>query len=1137
MNYFTIDHIIVYASLFITLLVGLRAGRNIKTIQEYAVGNRMFGTTALVFTYLATNLAGSDVLNNAGMVFSEGIIVIFSFFGFFIAENMMALFVTHKIVMFRDCFTIGDLMRNFYGYYGGVITGILALLQAGILAAMELVALGIICESLLGIKPGFGLIVGGLILAAYSAHGGIKAVVTTDVLQFITLIIGIPLLAYIAVHKAGGMQLLFTQVPSTKLTILHHERFYYYFVCFLSWGIFPSGLIDPAIFQRMLMAKNARQLRHQFFITSISNPFFQVIIMLIGLAGWTLYPQIEANEIVPHIIRELLPQGIKGLTIAGLFSLTMSTVDSYLHIAGLTLVHDVVQPICKKYNIHIRQEHRWAQVSTLLLGFLAIRIALITNNMFELFLDSLACTGPILMFPLLSSIMGLKPEKKAFYIAMFVTVAAWLSCNVFLPEDYNYLATLISIVVNGLTFFSSHFWINNGFKTVKQPRSRYLNEYEHNSSFLQNFLPKNLYAYIQQQLQLQDSSYILAGMFCLLNVIIPHFLWDNMIKLHTKFLLVIYSLGSILSLILMLQDKFSRSFQEKYLPYLFYLALLYCLPFSSTLMFIISHGDSCWLTNIFLCLILLMVLVDWGMILLLSLLGLGFSLLFYPYFGCVKWEWHVTSMYLVIYQLLLAIFIGIFFSYKKKKQLAQITHKQDQLYLSHNLHKADHLYMLQAQAIQKRNLDIQKEPLSIARKALISLAERNPTEADLAQKGIDQLDAFVNYYKASFYQTMDALRLNVATISLERLLIKINANVNNANWTKRISLQLLTQQEYITCDVEKIVPLLADSLKTLLWESPAESCINLTIRDTELCYHLQAITHTDYMRKLPALAFLITQEMSPLVIASSYTGTTLPRSLEVPKTAADLVQRNQVQIIEAHYGHQEGQSSLYKLYVFPVAVDHIRSAIVDQELLPKDVPFDTPASLQLEQTFLDQLSKPPCALDVAIVKDAIEMIKHAHQGQIRKSGEPFYMHPLTVASIVLTMTHDLDAILAALLHDVVEDTPIYLEQIAYQYGQKVAYLVQTLTHLDSTGKKTKLTEAENHEQLASASNEYVIMIKLADRLHNVRTIGFHKPAKKIRIAQETLEFYVPLGSNLEGIGIKKVIEELKNICENLVKNR
>ena len=100
------------------------------------------------------------------------------------------------------------------------------------------------------------------------------------------------------------------------------------------------------------------------------------------------------------------------------------------------------------------------------MGIGAIAIGLHTTDLMGLYLASLEATGPLLMFPLLIGIMGLKPEKKAFYTAMVVTLVTWATCKLFLPEAYDYLATLISILANGIAFFGTHFYINKGFKTV-----------------------------------------------------------------------------------------------------------------------------------------------------------------------------------------------------------------------------------------------------------------------------------------------------------------------------------------------------------------------------------------------------------------------------------------------------------------------------------------------------------------------------------------------------------------------------------------------------------------------------------------------------------------------------------------------
>ncbi len=101
MHYLSLDHLIVYAFLLITLIVGILAGRGIKNMREYVIGNKMYGTTALVLTYLATNLAGATVINTSGGVFDSGIIMPIAFFGLIINYLVQAFFIAPRVVHFR----------------------------------------------------------------------------------------------------------------------------------------------------------------------------------------------------------------------------------------------------------------------------------------------------------------------------------------------------------------------------------------------------------------------------------------------------------------------------------------------------------------------------------------------------------------------------------------------------------------------------------------------------------------------------------------------------------------------------------------------------------------------------------------------------------------------------------------------------------------------------------------------------------------------------------------------------------------------------------------------------------------------------------------------------------------------------
>ncbi len=152
----------------------------------------------------------------------------------------------------------------------------------------------------------------------------------------------------------------------------------------------------------------------------------------------------------------------------------------------------------------------------------------------------------------------------------------------------------------------------------------------------------------------------------------------------------------------------------------------------------------------------------------------------------------------------------------------------------------------------------------------------------------------------------------------------------------------------------------------------------------------------------------------------------------------------------------------------------------------------------------------------------------AHQGQDRASGEPYIFHPLAVARILAEMHMDRESITAAILHDVIEDTAVAREQIATQFGEEVASLVDgvsKLTHLEFESRAEAQAANFRKMMLAMASDLRVILVKLADRLHNMRTLSALRPKKRRRIAHETLEIYVPIAQRLGMRGIRRELEQ------------
>ena len=185
---------------------------------------------------------------------------------------------------------------------------------------------------------------------------------------------------------------------------------------------------------------------------------------------------------------------------------------------------------------------------------------------------------------------------------------------------------------------------------------------------------------------------------------------------------------------------------------------------------------------------------------------------------------------------------------------------------------------------------------------------------------------------------------------------------------------------------------------------------------------------------------------------------------------------------------------------------------------------------QLYQELISRVKKYHPSDDISLIEKAYNLAYMAHKNQLRKSGEPYIIHPLSVAIILAELQLDKETIVSGILHDVVEDTIITDEQLRIQFGNYVALIVDGVTKLEKityNGDKLEY-QAENLRKmfLAMAKDIRVIMVKLADRLHNMRTLQYQPPERQIEIARETMDIYAPLAQRL---GISKMKVELDDL--------
>ncbi len=1159
MNYLGTDHLIVYAFLLVTLLVGLWAGRRVKDIRDYAIANRQLGTGVLTMTILATYITGNQGIGSVGHVFDNGIITVIPIIlcGVVACFLFIIRFIAPKMHLFSGALTTAELMGQFYGRQARFWIAILGALYSTDIVRRQITWLGAIGQ-LLDLPTKTAILWVGLFLILYASRGGMKAISVTDVIQFIAIMVTVPLVAYVVLYKVGGPKNLFGHALSHAS---HHPNLKGYLYQYSLWYLFPAFPLSFPFIQRMLIAKNKRQLINSYYLVTTFLTLFFLLLTIIGLAAILLKETSDINipakssKVYFYIIQNYFSTTVKGIIVVGLLAGVISTADSFLHAAGMLLAHDVVQPSFTQRKIAF-DELKVARLLTLSAGFLAILAAYHYEKLplrikyIGVSIDQTLhlITRPVALvftIPLIAGIMGLKTDSRSFMVSFIATIAAFLFI---LCYDFT-LNVPVCITVNALTFFGTHYFQNRGFVTVRREEA---SSKEHLwkptwSGWLSWIpTPQKILRYSQDKVAKYGSEPTSFALFIAFSYMVPLFMYSYANPASYNCLLVTRIIGALFCVGLLLKSYWPAGLLT-YFPSYYHLSLLYCLPFTTTFLFLLEGSSVEWLINVSLSIMFLIVLVDWGSFVILSLLGAFVGIVSYKLLIGSPITPDSNTLYTLFYAITFSTLIGLLFARRKEKQFDHLASRnkallttdqerqatlletfKDKVSLFRTLKQAGveelaHVaYLVKELHIKDKEVYKKESPF---RKLIKQIREKIQPMA----LGLEKLEHRITGY----------LRLDVKTVSIDYLLQEVKEQLQLHDRHKGVHFKICTQHQEIVCDLARIKTVLVSTINAL--KSDEKQHVLVSLADTQLTYPLKNL-RKGYMKKTPAISFAITTQNTSPTVEPNYAAQISGDVPTVVESTQELVVNDNIKIIKAHYGYtnlKDSQLNDPNLYVIPADLYEVRPKEMDLPYMELGATLtraddhyksETVDAQAQEKAFIAAVKKKTTA-DVDLVKTALEAIKWYHGPVKRHSGEPFYLHPLSVAQIVLNYNQDEATVLGALLHDTVEDTPMLLENINTLFGSEVASIVDGVTHLESnkdTIYKVKLSNHENVISLLELKDQRALYVKLADRMHNMRTIKGHLSyTKQKRIAEETLQFFVPLA---EKLGLQEVAKELKELC-------
>ena len=448
-----LDILGIIAIFAIVLVIGWRATKKSQTTEEYLMADRSLSKIQAGFSMAATDMGGGAIIGATAYAYAVGISGGWYNWGAVLPLIILAYLIA-KQLRSMPISSVPELLGKRYSSAARLIAVIAHLLAIGSSRAIQFTVAATAVTAITGMNYNLALFLSVAVVVAYTVGGGLLAVVNTDVFQFVIICASVLAAIPCAMGKIGGMAALKAAVPASFFDIGAEG-----FLVPLSLGVlymFDYGTTQ-SILQRVFAAKDGSTARFSFNFTGIMYIFFGLAVAFLGIEAHALMPNLEnTNLAYSLLIKDVLPHGVAGLALGGIFAATMSTADSKIMAASQLFVNDIYEPYICKDKADDKKVLKMSRLITLLVSVLGIGVCLISDSIVQMMYVSGLFYGTAVFIPMIMAIYWKRGTNQGALAAIIAAMVVGLYSEYFLYGQAsgflgaipsNLLSTLVSIIV------------------------------------------------------------------------------------------------------------------------------------------------------------------------------------------------------------------------------------------------------------------------------------------------------------------------------------------------------------------------------------------------------------------------------------------------------------------------------------------------------------------------------------------------------------------------------------------------------------------------------------------------------------------------------------------------------------------